>query len=106
MRVALDESLFAAQLSSQPAKAATSAADLVGPLSVVLSKVIKFPTTGNPVLDELLLVLRGSATGAADDAVDSLVRTVRYGERTKLVAVLGTAVLVGWLLAGHRQGQQ
>jgi hypothetical protein len=85
-----------------PAHTPTSAADLVAPLSLVLSRVLRFPTTGNPVLDQLLFELRGSAKGAADDAVDGMVRTIRYGDRTKLVAVLGTAVLVGWLLARHR----
>jgi hypothetical protein len=88
-------------LSPAPAYTPASAADLVAPLSLILSRVLGFPTTGNPLLDELLLELRGTAKGAADDAVEGVVRTVRYGDRTKLVAVLGTAVLVGWLLARH-----
>jgi hypothetical protein len=86
---ALDEPSFITQASPQPARGATSAG--VG-------------TTGNPVLDELLFALRGSVKGAADEAVDGVVHTVRYGDRTKLVAVLGAAVLVGWLLARHRPG--
>jgi hypothetical protein len=90
-----------AALSPSPVHTPTSAADLIAPLSLVLSRVLKFPTTGNPVLDELLFELRGTAKGAADDAVDGVVRTIRYGDRTKLVAVLSTAVLVGWLLARH-----
>jgi hypothetical protein len=101
---ALDEPSPAAQPSLQPAYGATSAADLVAPLSLIMSRVMKFPTTGNPVLDELLFVLRGSAKGAADDAVDGVVHAVRYGDRAKLVAVLGAAVVVGWLLARHRPG--
>jgi hypothetical protein len=101
---ALDEVPAAAQ-ASPTAHPATSAADLVAPLSLIFSRFMKFPTTGNPVLDELLFVLRGSAKGAADEAVDGVVQTVRYGDRAKLVAVLGTAVLVGWLLARHHQGQ-
>jgi hypothetical protein len=99
---ASDGSPFTAQSSPQPAHAATSAADLVGPLSVILSRLMKFPTTGNPVLDELLFAVRGSVKDAADEAVDGVVHTVRHGDRAKLVAVLGTAVLVGWLLARHR----
>jgi hypothetical protein len=89
-------------LSPQPEHAPTSAADLVAPLSLILSRVMKFPTTGNPALDELLFELRGSARGVADEAVDGVVRAVRYGDRTKLVAALSTAVLLGWLLARHR----
>jgi hypothetical protein len=86
----------------QPTHPATSAADLVAPLSLILSRVLKFPTTGNPDLDELLFELRGAAKGAADEAVDGVVRAVRYGDRAKLASVLGTAALVGWLLARNR----
>ena len=102
---ALDEVPAAAQASPPTAHSATSAADLVAPLSLIFSRFMKFPTTGNPILDELLFVLRGSAKGAADEAVDGVVQTVRYGDRPKLVAVLGTAVFVGWLLARHHPGQ-
>jgi hypothetical protein len=42
----------------------------VAPLSLILSKVIKFPTTGNSVLDELLRHLRGAAHGVVDEAVN------------------------------------
>jgi hypothetical protein len=99
---ALDEPSLMTQPSSPVAHGATSAADLVEPLSVILSKVMKLPTTGNPVLDELLFALRGSVKGAANETIDGVVHTVRYGDRTKLVAVLGAAVLVGWLLTRHR----
>jgi hypothetical protein len=86
----------------QPTHPPTSAADLVAPLSLILSRVLKFPTTGNPALDELLFELRGAAKGAADEAVDGVVRAVRYGDRAKLASVLGTAAVVGWLLARNR----
>jgi hypothetical protein len=64
--------------------------------------MVKFPTTGNPPLDELLVHLRGSARGVADEAVEGVVHAVRYGERPKLVAALGGAIFIGWLLARHR----
>jgi hypothetical protein len=98
---ALDRPAPPPVLLSAPALAPTSAGDLVEPLSLILSKVITFPTTGNPVLDDLLLHLRGSAQGVADEAVEGVVRTVRYDDRTNVIAVLGTAVFVGWLLARH-----
>jgi hypothetical protein len=85
--------------------APASAADLVEPLSLILSRVVKFPATGNPLLDELLGHLRGSAHGVVDEAVDGVAGTVRYGERATLVGVLGSAVLVGWLLARSRPDQ-
>jgi hypothetical protein len=75
---------------------------LVEALTLILSKMVKFPTTGNPPLDELLVHLRGSARGVADEAVEGVVHAVRYGERSKLVAALGGAIFIGWLLARHR----
>jgi ABC-type multidrug transport system fused ATPase/permease subunit len=85
--------------------APTSASDLVEPLTLILSKMIKFPTIGNPLLDELLVHLRGSARGVADEAVEGVVHAVRYGERRQLFAALGSAIFVGWLLGRHRQHQ-
>jgi ABC-type multidrug transport system fused ATPase/permease subunit len=81
---------------------AISASDLVEPLTLILSKMIKFPTLGNPLLDELLVHLRGSAQGVADEAIEGVGNAVRYGDRPQLAAALGGAILVGWLLARHR----
>jgi hypothetical protein len=89
-------------LAATPSLAPTSASDLVESLTLILSKMVKFPTTGNPPLDELLVHLRGSARGVADEAVEGVVHAVRYGERPKLVAALGGAIFIGWLLARHR----
>jgi hypothetical protein len=89
-------------IAPAPALAPASAGDLVEPLSLMLSNLMKFPTTGKPVLDELLLQLRGSAQPVADEAVECVARTVRYGDRTNVIAVLGSAVFFGWLLARHR----
>ena len=89
-------------LPATPSPAPTSASDLVEALTLILSKMVKFPTTGNPPLDELLVHLRGSARGVADEAVEGVVHAVRYGERPKLVAALGGAIFIGWLLARHR----
>jgi hypothetical protein len=88
-------------LPATPSLAPTSASDLVESLTLILSKMVKFPTTGNPPLDELLVHLRGSARGVADEAVEGVVHAVRYGERPKLVAALGGAIFIGWLLARH-----
>jgi hypothetical protein len=99
---ALDRPAPRPVLASSPPLAPTSAGHLVESLSLILSKVMKFPATGNPVLDDLLQHLRGSAQPVADEAVDSVVRAVRYGDRANLVAVLGMAMIVGWVLARHR----
>jgi uncharacterized membrane protein len=83
----------------------TSAGDLVEPLTLILSKIIKFPNTGNPHLDELLVHLRGSARAVTDEAIERAVHAVGYGDRPQLFAALGGAVLVGWLLGRHRPHQ-
>jgi uncharacterized membrane protein len=78
-----------------------TASDLIEPLALILSKFIKLPTTGNVALEELLVPLRGAARSFADEAMEGVANTVRYGERSKLFAILGASVLLGWWLA-HR----
>jgi hypothetical protein len=80
---------------------ATSFSDLVEPLTPVLSRMIKVPKFGNPVLDELLVQLRRSARGAGNEALQSVAHAIRYGERAHMLAILGGAVLVGWMLGRH-----
>src|SRR5262249_35761985 len=78
-----------------------AASDLVEPLSLILSKLIRLPTTGNVVLDELFVPLRAAARGAADEAMEGVANTIRYGDRSKLLAILGVSFLTGWWLGRH-----
>ncbi len=84
-----------------PYSGATAAGDLLVPLLCSLSRTIKLPTMGNPIIDELFARLQSSARDVADETVDGLVRTVRDGERLHLFAALGGAVFVGWCLGRH-----
>lgn len=81
--------------------APVAASDLVEPLSLILSKLIKLPATGNAVLDELFVPLRDAARGAADETMDRVANTIRYGDRSKLLAILGVSFLIGWWLGRH-----
>jgi len=74
-------------------------------LGLLLSKFIRLPVTGNPVLDDVIADLRAPARSVLGDAIKSTVDTIRYGERQKVIATLGTAVLVGWLLERVRSRQ-
>jgi hypothetical protein len=65
-------------------------------LTLILSKIIKFPNTGNPHLYELLVHMRGSARAVTDEAIERAVHAVGYVDRPQLFAALGGAVLVGW----------
>jgi hypothetical protein len=77
-----------------------SAEDLLGPLAFVLALFAKDPKLGHPALDEF--VGRTSAGGRADETVEQALNLVRNGDRTQLLTILGSAVLVGWLLARTR----
>jgi hypothetical protein len=84
-----------------PLAPATPTGDLVEPLAFFLSKIVKHPTIGNPVLDELIGNLRASAHGTADEAIDRAANVIRNGDRANLVVVLSGAAMIGWLLARH-----
>jgi hypothetical protein len=78
-----------------------SASDLVEPLAFFLSKVVKYPSIGNPVVDELIGNLRATAHGTADEAIGRAANVIRHGSRTNLVIVLTGVAFVGWLLTRH-----
>jgi hypothetical protein len=74
-------------------------------LGLLLSKSIRLPITGSPVVDHMIEDLRGPAHRVLGDAIKSTADMIRYGERQKLIGALGTAVLVGWLLERVRSRQ-
>jgi Putative Actinobacterial Holin-X, holin superfamily III len=78
-----------------------AAHDSIEPLVWALSRTIKLPAMGNPDMDELSARLQSSARDVADETVQGLVRTVRYGDRLQLFAALGGATFVGWFLGRH-----
>jgi hypothetical protein len=79
--------------------ATESAADLFEPLAFAFAKYIKFPTFENPVPDQFVGGLKASAQGTADDALHRAANLIRHGNRTQLLAMIGGAAALGWLLA-------
>jgi hypothetical protein len=79
--------------------ASESAADVFEPLAFAFAKYVRFPALGNPVLDQFVGGLKASAQGTADDAVRRAANLIRHGDRTQLVAIIGGAAALGWLLA-------
>jgi uncharacterized membrane protein len=79
----------------------SSARDLIDPLTYLLPKVMRFPTMGNPAVDELIGNLAVTARGTADEAVDRAATVIRQGSRANLVLVLTGAGMVGFMLARH-----
>jgi ABC-type multidrug transport system fused ATPase/permease subunit len=84
-----------------PTARIASASDLVEPLSSMLSKFVRYPRTGYPIIDELVGNLQVSARGTADEALDRAADVIRLGDRTNLIVVLTGAAIAGWLLSHH-----
>ena len=78
-----------------------SASDIIEPLSLLLSKIVRYPTLGNPDVDRLIDNLRVTAQGAADETINSAAHVIRNGDRTNLMVVLTGAAFIGWLLSHH-----
>jgi predicted Zn-dependent protease len=78
---------------------AASARDLIEPLAFFLSRYVKFPTLGNPAVDELVGNLRVTAHGSANEAIDRAANVIRHGSRSNLVFVLTGTAFLAWLLA-------
>jgi hypothetical protein len=76
-----------------------SASDLFEPLAFAFAKYVKFPAFENPVLDQFVGGLKTSAQGTADDAMRRAANLIRHGNRTQLLAMVGGAATLGWLLA-------
>ena len=92
---------FVPPTAARPASPAASASDLAEPLAFLLSKVVTYPSIGNPLADEFIGSLRATARGTTDEALERAADVVRHGDRTNLLIVMGGAAFVGWLLSHH-----
>jgi len=89
--------------SATPAPSKASTSDLVSSMAFFLSKVVKYPRAGNPIVDELIGNLRNTAHGTAEEAIARAADVIRKGDRFHLVIVLSGAAIIGWLLARQSQ---
>jgi len=101
-RSAAASTAFAAAATGVAAPQPASAGDLTEPLAFLLALFAKDQKLGHPVLDEFAANLRTPAGGKADEAVERALNLIRNGDRTQLLVMLGSAALVGWLLARSR----
>jgi hypothetical protein len=81
-----------------------SSADLFELLAFAFAKYVRFPTFRNPVLDQFVGDLKVSAQGTADDALHRASNLIRHGGRSQLLAMIGGAAALGWLLARQNSG--
>lgn len=86
---------------STPERPLTAAQDLIEPLAFLLSKYLRYPTIGHPVLDDLVGHLKANAHGTMEETVERAARVVQEGDRKNLFVVLTGAAFIGWLLSHH-----
>jgi len=92
---------LAASPAAIPAVPTASATELVEPLAFFLSRYVKYPSFGNPIVDELLGNLKATANGTVAEAVEHAANVIRHGDRTNLVVVLTGAAVIGWMLSNR-----
>jgi uncharacterized membrane protein YqjE len=64
----------------------------------VAGKIARMPHTGIEPVDNMIQALAPKAEEATKEAVTRAAHLVRYGDRTTVMAILGTAVFLGWAM--------
>jgi ElaB/YqjD/DUF883 family membrane-anchored ribosome-binding protein len=98
--------LHAAQ--DEPAASAPQrgSGQMVGDISKLVSFLLPLlisagPASGGGLMGTLSGALRSGAHRTAGETLEGAARMVREGDRTNLLAVVGAAVLFGWLVSGR-----
>jgi hypothetical protein len=72
--------------------------DDVESLFAIGAQFARLPHTGIESVDDVLRAIAPKAEDAAREAVVHAAHLVRYGDRSTMLAMLGTAVVVGWAM--------
>jgi len=80
----------------QPARPVT--AEEVESLFAVAGQFARLPHTGIESVDNMLRGLAPKAEEATREAVTRAANLVRYGDRSTVLAILGTALAIGWAM--------
>lgn len=80
----------------QPARPIT--ADEVESLFAVAGQFTRLPNTGVESVDNMLRALAPKAEEATREAVARAANLVRHGDRSTVLAILGTALAIGWAM--------
>ena len=79
---------------------------MVEPFLSLVGRYARTPRTGLEPIDNLLRQVQPHAQVATDDAIKRAAFLVQTGDRTTMVAILGAAAALGWLMvrsAGERE---
>lgn len=83
--------------------ATATATDLVEPLSAIVSTYLKARSKGNPIVDGLIghlsTTTHGTASEAANEALERAANVVRHGDTRNVIVVLTGATVMGWMLS-------
>jgi hypothetical protein len=85
----------------QPARPVT--AEEVESLFAVAGQFTRLPHTGIESIDNMLRGLAPKAEEATREAVARAANLVRYGDRSTVLAILGTAMAIGWAITKVEQ---
>jgi hypothetical protein len=79
--------------------------DLIDPLALVLSEVVRVPTFGNPMVDDLIGKIRTTAESNADETIYRAANVIRYGGLSDILIVLSGTAALAWLVTRNAQRQ-
>jgi Putative Actinobacterial Holin-X, holin superfamily III len=75
-----------------------AAANMVEPFMSLVKQYARVPTTGLEPIDSVLRQMQPHAQVATDDAIKRAAVLVQTGDRTTMIAILGAAAALGWLV--------
>ena len=75
-----------------------AAANMVEPFLSLVGKYARTPKTGIEPIDNIIREMQPHARVATDDAVRRAAVLVQTGDRTTMIAILGAAAALGWLV--------
>jgi len=82
----------------QPDVLRAEQANMVEPFLSLVNRYARMPRTGVEPIDQLLGQMQPRAAVAADEAVRRAATLVQTGDRTTMIAILGAATALGWLM--------
>jgi hypothetical protein len=72
--------------------------NMVEPFLSLVNRYAQMPKTGVDPIDQMLGQMQPRAAVAADEAVRRAAALVQTGDRTTMIAILGAATALGWLM--------
>jgi hypothetical protein len=85
-------------IDSPPSAAAATVGDKIEPFLSVVKRYAHLPRTGSAPVDDFIRQMEPRVELATKEAVTRAATLVHSGDRTTMLAALGAAMAIGWLL--------